>query len=149
VSEKGLASPTAVQQKVEPLVRNEKKAQIIIAQQMKGSTLEQIAQNAHQSVQRVDSLNFSAFVVPMLGNEPQFIGATFNKQMLNKVSSPIAGNSGVYAVRAEGVSGTANVGQTPEAQKEQMEQRLKQQVSQAASALHKAADIEDNRSKFY
>ncbi|MBV9962563.1 MAG: SurA N-terminal domain-containing protein [Parafilimonas sp.] len=149
VSEKGLASPTAVQQTVEPLVRNEKKAQIIIAQQMKGSTLEQVAQNAHQTVQRVDSLSFSAFVVPQLGNEPQFIGAAFNKQMLNKVSSPIAGNSGVYVIRPEGVSGTANVGQTPEMQKQQAEQMLKQQVSQEVSALRKAADIEDNRSKFY
>jgi peptidyl-prolyl cis-trans isomerase D len=62
---------------------------------MKGTTLEQVSQSAHQSVQRADSLSFSAFVVPALGNEPQFIGAAFNKQLLNKLSDPIAGNSGV------------------------------------------------------
>ncbi len=149
VSEKGLASPTAVQQTVEPVVRNEKKAKIIIAQQMKGSTLEQVAQNAHQPVQKVDSLNFSAFVVPVLGNEPQFIGASFNKQLLNKLSAPIAGNSGVFVLRSEGVSGTSNIGATAEMQKQQIEQMLKQQAGQAITALKKAADIKDYRSKFY
>jgi peptidyl-prolyl cis-trans isomerase D len=148
VSDKGLASPTAVQQIVEPLVRNEKKAKIIIAQ-MKGTTLEQVSQSTHQPVQKVDSLNFSAFVVPALGNEPQFIGATFNKQLLNKLSAPIAGNSGVYVVRSEGVSGTFGIGQTAAMQKQQIEQMLKQQAGQAVAALRKAADIQDNRSKFY
>jgi peptidyl-prolyl cis-trans isomerase D len=149
ISKKGLASPDAVQQSVEPLVRNEKKAKIIIAQQMKGSTLEQVAQSAHQTVQKIDSLNFSAFVVPALGNEPQFIGASFNKQLLNKLSAPVAGNSGVYVVHPEGVSGTSNIGQTAEIQKQQMEQMLKQQANQAVTALRKASDVKDYRSKFY
>ncbi|MEP6683121.1 MAG: SurA N-terminal domain-containing protein [Parafilimonas sp.] len=148
VSNKGLASPTAVQQSVEPLVRNEKKAKIIIAQ-MKGSTLQQVSQSAHQPVQKIDSLNFSSFVVQSLGNEPDFIGAAFNKQLLNKMSAPIAGNSGVYVVQSEGVSATSNIGQTAEMQKQQIEQTLKQQAGQAVTALRKAADVEDNRAKFY
>ncbi|MEP6465145.1 MAG: peptidylprolyl isomerase [Parafilimonas sp.] len=149
ISNKGLASPTAVQQIVEPIVRNEKKAKIIIAQQMKGTTLEQVSQNAHQPIAKVDSLNFSAFIVPALGNEPQFIGAAFNKQLLNKMSAPIAGNSGVYVVRSEGVSATSSIGQTAEMQQQQLLQTLKQQAGQAVTALRKAADIEDNRAKFY
>lgn len=149
VSSKGLASPAIVQQTVEPLVRNEKKAQLIIAKQMKGTTMEQVAQNAHQPVQNIDSVNFSAFVVPALGNEPQFIGAAFNKQLLNKMSTPIAGNAGVYVVRSEGVFGTSSLGQTAQLQKQQIEQMLKQQAVQAIAALKKAADIKDYRSKFY
>jgi len=149
ISEKGLASAGAVAQTVEPLVRNEKKAQIILAKDMKGSTLEQVSQNAHQAVQTIDSLNFNAFVVPGLGNEPQFIGASFNKQLLNKLSSPIAGNSGVYVVRSESVYAASNMGQTAIVQKQQTEQMLKQQASQAIAALRKAADITDNRAKFY
>lgn len=149
VSPKGLATPNSVRQSVEPLVRNEKKAQLIIAQQIKGSTLDEIAKNAKQTVQQVDSIAFSAFIVPGVGNEPQFIGAAFNKQILNKVSTPIAGHSGVFVVTSRGVTGAANMGQTAEIQKQQIEQRLKQQASQAVSALRKAADVDDNRSKFY
>ena len=149
ISKKGLASPMAVQQTVEPLVRNEKKAQVIIAQQMKGSTLDDISKNAHQPVQVADSINFSAFVVSSLGSETQLIGAAFNKQLLNKVSTPIAGHSGVFVVRSESVSGVSNLGQTAEIQRQQSEQMLKQQASQAITALRKAADVKDNRSKFY
>ncbi|HEX5153844.1 MAG TPA: peptidylprolyl isomerase [Parafilimonas sp.] len=149
VNKKGLATPNAVRISVEPVVRNEKKAKVIIEKQMKGATLEQVSQNAHQPVQTADSLSFSAFVVPALGNEPQFIGAAFNKQLLNKLSSPIAGNSGVYVVSSEGVSGASNIGQTAAMQKQQVEQMLKQQASQAITSLRKAADITDNRAKFY
>jgi len=130
------------------LVLNEKKAKII-EQQMKGTTLEQIAQSAHQQVQTADSLNFSAFIVPMLGSEPKFIGAAFNKQLLNKISAPIAGNGSVFVVRSEAVYGSAALGQTAQLQKQQLEQTLKQQASQSITALRKAADVKDDRSKFY
>jgi peptidyl-prolyl cis-trans isomerase D len=149
VSPKGLATPSAVRQSVEPIIRNEKKAQLIIARQIKGATLDEIAKNAKQTVQQADSIAFSAFIVPGVGNEPQFIGAAFNKQLLNKVSTPIAGHSGVFVVTSGGVAGAANMGQTAETQKQQIEQRLKQQASQAVAALRKAADIDDNRSRFY
>jgi len=149
INEKGLASPHAVKQVVEPLVRNEKKAQIIIAQQMKGSTLEEVAKNAHQQVQTVDSLSFKAFVVPGLDNEPQFIGASFNKQIQGKVSSPVAGIKGVFVLKGQGISGVANMGQTAEMQRTQMEQMLKQQTAQEVTVLRKAADVKDYRSKFF
>ena len=116
---------------------------------MKGASLQDVAKNSGQEVQTADSVNFSAFVVPALGSEPQFIGAAFNKQILNKLSDPIAGHSGVFVVRPEGVSGAGNLGQTAESQKQQTEQMLKQQASQAVMALRKAADVKDNRAKFY
>lgn len=149
INPKGLASPHAVQQIVEPLVRNEKKAQKIIAQQFKGSTLDQVAASTHQPVKNIDSLAFSAFTIPDLGSEPQFIGAAFNKQLQNKISSPIAGITGVFVVKSGGVTGVSNLGQTPETQKSQIEQMLKQQTMQEAGILKKAANIKDYRSKFY
>lgn len=149
INKKGLSAPEAVRQTVEPVVRNEKKAQMIIGRQMKGSTLEQLSQNSHQAVQTADSLSFSAFVVPALGNEPKFIGAAFNKQLLHKVSIPIAGNGGVFAVRSENVSGISTIGQTADMQKQQMEQILRQQANQSVMALRKASDVEDYRAKFY
>ncbi len=149
VSAKGLASPNSVQSTVEPLVRNEKKAKIIIDKQIKGSSLQLVAQSAHQSVQNADSLSFGAFIVPAIGNEPKFIGAVFNKQLLHKMSDPVAGNAGVFVVQSEGAFAAASLGQTAELQKQQLEQMLKQQASQAITALRKAADVEDDRYKFY
>ncbi len=149
INKKGISMAQAVQQTVEPLVQNEKKANIIINKNFKGSTLEQVAASAHQPVKNIDSLAFTAFVVPQVGNEPAFIGAAFNKQTVNKLSSPIAGNQGVYVIKNNGVTGVSNIGQTAEAQKAQAEQMLKQQAGQAIALLKKAADIKDYRSKFY
>jgi len=69
--------------------------------------------------------------------------------MLNKMTAPVAGHSGVFVVRPEGVYGVSNLGQTAETQKQQIEQMLKQQLQQAVTALRKAADVEDDRAKFY
>lgn len=149
INEKGTSSVQAVRQTVEPLVRNEKKAQIIISTQMKGNSLQEVSSNAHQPVKNVDSLSFNSFIVPDLGNEPTFIGAAFNKQLLNKTSSPIAGNQGVFVVQSGGVTGVSNIGQTADAQKNQNEQMLKQQTGQEIAVLKKAADIKDYRFKFY
>ncbi len=149
INKKGVSMAQAVQQTVEPLVRNEKKADIIINKDFKGNMLEQVAASAHQPVKNVDSLAFTSFVVPELGNEPAFIGAAFNKQIVNKISSPIAGNQGVFVVKSNGVTGVSNIGATVEAQKAQAEQMLKQQAGQAITLLKKAADIKDYRSKFY
>ncbi len=149
INRKGVSTAQGVQQTVEPLARNEKKANIIINKDFKGSTLEQVAASTHQPVKNVDSLAFTSFVVPQLGNEPAFIGAAFNKQTINKISNPIAGNQGVFVVKSSGVSGVSSIGQTVEAQKAQAEQMLKQQAGQAITLLKKAANIKDYRSKFY
>lgn len=149
INEKGTSSVQAVRQTVEPLVRNEKKAQIIISTQMKGNSLQALSSSSHQPVKNVDSLAFNSFIVPGLGNEPTFIGAAFNKQLINKTSSPIAGNQGVFAVQSSGVTGVSNIGQTSDVQKSQIEQMLKQQTGQEVAVLKKASDIKDYRSKFY
>jgi peptidyl-prolyl cis-trans isomerase D len=149
ISVKGLASPNSVQSTVEPLVRNEKKAQIIINKKIKGNSLQQVAQSAQQTVQNADSLSFGAYIIPAVGNEPKFIGAAFNKQLLHKMSDPIAGNSGVFVVQSEGAFAAPALGQTADIQKQQLEQMLKQQASQAITSLRKAADVEDDRYKFY
>ena len=149
INRKGTSIAQAVQPTVEPLVRNEKKAQLIINKNFKGNTLEQVAANAHQPVKNIDSVSFTAFIVPELGNEPQFIGAAFNKQLINKISDPIAGNQGVYVVKSGGVTGVSSIGQTAASQKNQVEQMLKQQAGQAIALLKKSADIKDYRSKFY
>jgi hypothetical protein len=52
-------------------------------------------------------------------------------------------------VRSEAVYGSAALGQTAQLQKQQLEQTLKQQASQSITALRKAADVKDDRSKFY
>lgn len=146
----GLMLAQAARQIVEPIVRNEKKAQQIISTKIKGKTLDEISRSAATSVQTADSISFQAFVIPNLGNEPKIIGAAFNKQIQNKVSDPIAGNSGVFVIRGEGISATSSLESNPTTLRQTLETQLKSQIGYTSlNALHDAASIKDYRFKFY
>lgn len=146
----GLKPAAAVRSEVEPVIRNEKKAQQLINAKMKGSTLEEIARSAGTNVQTADSISFQAFVIPNVGNEPKMVGAAFNKQLQGKVSAPIAGINNVFVVRGEGISATSSFTSNPTSVRESLENQLKSQAgSSSLNALHDAADIKDYRSTFY
>lgn len=150
VSKPGLQNAVFARPMVEPLIRNEKKAQQIIDTKFKGTTLEQYAQSAGTSVQLADSISFQAFVINGIGNEPKIIGAAFNKQLQGKASTPIAGISGVFAIKGESIFASSAFGATADMLKEQQLNQMKSQISyRSMSALKDAADIVDNRANFY
>ncbi len=150
INKEGLPDAATVRESVEPLVRDEKKAKTIIDTKMKGTTLEEISRNAGSPVEVADSIAFSGFVIPNVGNEPLIIGASFNKQIQGKVTQPIAGYTGVFVVRGEGISAVPSLGANAEAQREGLMNTLKQQVGfRFMESLKKGSDIEDNRSTFY
>lgn len=145
----GLPDAASVRQYVEPIVRNEKKAQMIINTKFKGNTLENFAQSAGVQIQHADSVYFASPFIKGVGNEPKVVGAAFNKTLLNKASAPLAGNAGVFAVSSKGVS-AVGMASSPEQARMQLRQALLQQVGQSAfGALVEAADIKDFRSTFY
>lgn len=150
INPKGPATVESAKMNVEALVRNEKKAQIIINTKFKGNTLADIAKSAGDSVRVVDSLAFTGYQFGSEGNEPKAIGTAFNKQLQNKISAPIAGNSGVFVIMGQGISATSSLGSNADMQRTQLESMLKQQAGQNITALLKEdADIDDNRSEFY
>ena len=95
----GVQSAAEARIMVEPTVRNKKKAALLSAKFGKYANLEEAAKNIGQEVSAVDSIRFSDNFKPGFGNELILIGAAFNKGYQEKVSSPLFGNTGVYAVR--------------------------------------------------
>jgi peptidyl-prolyl cis-trans isomerase D len=151
VSDKGLMSVAKARATAEPLIISEKKAQQIIASKFKGgSTIEQIAQSAGVSVQRADSVGFAQPFIAGIGNEPKVAGAAFNKSLQNKVSEPIAGNTGVFVIKGESITALPNTNMDIEGLRKQMEMQQRQMASyQSIEALKKAAEVKDNRFDFY
>jgi peptidyl-prolyl cis-trans isomerase D len=150
IDKKGLMSVAKARLMAEPFIRNEKKAQMIISTKLKaGGTLEAIATAVGVGVMRADSVSFAQPFIPNIGNEPKVAGAAFNKALQGKVSEPIAGNTGVFVIRVEGIS--AMPGMTnAEDQRRQMEMQQKQMGGyRTMQALRKAADVDDNRFEFY
>jgi len=148
ISKPGLPAVSVLRPQVENIVRNEKKAKQIIDTKFKGTTLEAIATSAATTVQKADSLIFTNAFIPGAGMETKVVGAAFNKDLKGKVSSPIAGTSGVYAIRVENIGAKVGVVDA-ESTKQSLLQNIKMAMYRGNDALKKAASITDNRSKIY
>jgi peptidyl-prolyl cis-trans isomerase D len=146
---KGLMNAFTAKPSVESLVRNEKKARKIIAEKFKGNTLEAYAQSSGMTIARADSLMFISSFIPNIGMESKVAGAAFNRNMLNKVTEPIAGTSGVFGVRVELIGARPTSG-TAEDIRKNLESQLKSGGGyNAIGALRKAANIKDYRFTFF
>jgi peptidyl-prolyl cis-trans isomerase D len=148
ISKKGLPTAAVARKQVEMFVKNEKKAKQIIETKFKGSTLEEYAASSGVQLQKLDSLTFASPYMPVLGYEPKFLGAAFNKDLQGgKVIAPIAGNQGVLALRIEGNIGTKATTTDNETIKQGLLRTLQGIGQGSMGALRKSAKIEDNRLK--
>lgn len=144
---KGLMSVEAAKPVVENMIKDQKKAEII-KKTFKGNSLETYAASSNVTIARADSVNFNYSMVPGLGNEPNVVGAAFNKSLINKVSEPFAGNSGVFVVSVNNISAIQSQ-QDPNLIKDELLNRTRSSFFRSAAGLRKAATIEDNRYKIY
>jgi len=144
---KGLMSVESAKPTVENIIKDQKKAEII-KKTFKGTSLDAYAASAKVSVASADSINFNYSMVPGLGNEPKIVGAAFNKSLLNKVSEPFAGNSGVFVISVNNIGATQSQ-QDPNLFKDELLNRTRSIFFRSSVGLRKAAKIVDNRFKVY
>jgi len=148
----GLMPVDIARPQVEPLIRNQKKAEQIINKIKNQTTLDAISKNTNQGIQRIDSVQFSSPFIPNVGQELKVIGASFNKENQKKESAPIAGNGGVFVIKVENIRAVPN----PNFDVNQMRIQLLQQQQGALTnpqmlltILKKSSEIKDNRHKFF
>lgn len=145
IHEKGLMSAEEAKPMVEMIIKNQKKAEKLISK-MKGSSLDAIAKANNVTVQNVPAASIDNPSIPA-GYEPKVVGTAIGTAK-GKNSAPVEGNTGVYVVRSNGVTKAAKPANYDEYIK-----RVKGMASQAAGSiiptLKNAADITDNRAKFY
>lgn len=149
IDKEGTMTAAKARPQVEFIIRNKQKADQIIKKIGKANTLEATASATATQVQRADSISFASPVIPNVGQEPKVVGATFNKQLLSKVTPPIAGNGGVFVIKPERVSAKPNINGSLEQQRLGMQMQMKSMSGfRSLEALKKSADVKDNRSKF-
>lgn len=147
IEKEGLVSAEAARPQVEGIIRDQKKAEKIKSN-LRGGSLEAIATNAKANVQRADSIGFNYSMIPGIGNEPKIVGAAFNKSLINKISEPIAANTGVFVISVNGM-GAKPAQQDPAFFKDELLQRTRSVLFRSSIALKKVAKIVDNRAKLY
>lgn len=152
INEKGTTSVSKARMMVEPLLRNQKKGEEISKKLGNITSLEAAATAmGNVQVETADSVHFSGNPPsPLIGSEPKVLGAAFNPANKGKVSPAIPGNNGVYVIRVNNVSATALSDANVADQREQRYMQIKMRGAGAyQQALILAADIKDNRAKFY
>lgn len=151
VNKEGTMTPAKARMLVEPLLINEKKAELIKKKIGNITTLEAAAKVLNKTIETVDSIRFNGQGSPVLGFEPKVIGASFNKANLNKVvPEAISGTQGVYVMRVDNQTAVPVPPLNVEQERTMRYMQAKQQVRfQSLQALRNAAKIKDNRSKFY
>ena len=148
VNKAGLPSASSVRSMLEPILRNQKKAEQIKKQMGTVTDLNVVASKFNQPVQPADSLRFSGGGA--LGYETRVLGAIFNPANKGKVCPEgIAGQAGVYAIRTDAVFTGAVDNAGIEQQRQMLEMQARQMFRSPVEVLQKRADIKDYRAKFY
>ncbi len=149
-NKEGLMPAYKARSTVEFIVRNEKKAEQIKAKLSgKTSTLEAAAGALGVQVMNADSISFASPFIPNVGQEPRVIGASFDKEFQAKVSTPIVGNGGVFVIKVNNVSAQSTGMNIEQQRLAMMQQARSTGAYRSLEALKKAANIKDNRAKFF
>lgn len=156
VREKGIAPLEQVKSYIEPLVKREKKAEILI-EKMKNNIngindINQLSIKLNTVVDTIDYLTFSSNNIPNFGQEPIVVGNIFAIAK-NTLSKPIKGEQAVYAIFIDNIK---------EAEQEDDFSPWKAQVTgffksrlmnpqndDVYNALRRKAKINDNRRYYY
>lgn len=156
ITDEGTQDAATARAAVEGIVRNQKKAEIIIKKIGVNPTPESAASAYNKQAQTAGADSSIIFngpngpIIPNLGMEPKVIGACFNKEYQAKPSLPFAGSNGVFVVKVNSI-GTKAV-ENPEITVQSVANKkaaLKTQiVSGWFEGLKNQATIKDNRSKF-
>jgi peptidyl-prolyl cis-trans isomerase D len=146
--EKGIATLDQVKKYIEPLVKREKKAEIIIKKvnSAAGSTkdINALALKLNTTVDTAANLTFQAYNYPKYGPEPELIGTIFTLKP-NVISGAVKGNMAVYIVNVDGFTAPPPV-QNINAVKAQLGSYFQQRIgNEVFTTLKDKAEIKDNR----
>lgn len=145
INEKGLQPIETARLKVEPILKNQKKAAILIAK-AKDDSLENIARNNNTTVQNASQVSIENALISGAGYEPKVVGIAMSTEV-NKIAAPIEGVNGVYIVKTTNITKAL-----PSNDYSQQLATLKSQGQNATgkifNVLKDNADIEDNRARF-
>lgn len=153
INEKGTTPFERAKSLIEPLVRREKKAEILVKRfeeaAKQENNMQAIATKLSASVEEMPDLLFSMVNLPNYGREPKVVGEIFTLDE-NQMSKPIAGEMAVYLFRIEKYT-------VREPQEEDLKgiQRVltnnfrSRATREATKVIEDNAKIEDNRMMFY
>lgn len=146
--EEGLMSSGLASLSVLPILKNKKKAKIIIDNNKKFKSLEELASSNELEIINVSALNQSTPIVAQAGFEPKIIGTAFGLD-IDGVSSLFEGETGVYMIKLNNIKNAEDV-DSYSAFENQITNKLRTNLDfNVIQSLKKSAEISDNRKEYY
>lgn len=146
INEKGVLPIEEAKVSVLPIVRNEKKAELI-RKKMEGATLEAVAQKTGSAVASAVDVTVANPMIANVGAEPKVVGKAFGLTA-GKTSGLIDGELGVFMVRTKAIAKAAALPNYTAFTARLTTEARQQAQGRLSTALKDNADIEDNRSEF-
>lgn len=148
IKNKGQLPFEEVKDRIEQKVKNEKKAEYILAKINGASDVDGVASALGSNVENAAALNFSSFSVPGIGPDTKILGTAF---ALNEgeQSPVITGENGVYIIRIDKVvpaDENANLDMIKDQNRRTLAGRVNYEVFEA---LKQKGGVDDRRHKFF
>ena len=120
-----------------------------IVSEMKGSTIEEVAQNLGTEVVPFEDVRYGSFFIRNMGVEPRVIGAITATEQTNTLSEPVKGNVGAYVFVVTDIQ-EAETPQSIEAEKVRAEASSQGMIQRRLFAfLEQMSNVEDLRGKYF
>ena len=146
--DKGLMPARLATLTVTPILKNQKKAEIIISENKKYTTLEDLSASNNLEIINVSALNQITPVVSQAGFEPKLVGTAFGLE-IGQTSNLIEGETGVYLVKLNSLNSVEEI-ESYSAFENQLTTKLRTNLDfNIVQSLKKSADVVDNRSDYY
>jgi len=146
-SEAGLMSAEDASATVTPILRNEKKAKMIM-DKITGTELNDIAAAQGQNAKAATAVNRKNPTIPGVGEEPKVVGTAFGLAQ-GATSKPITGEKGVFIVKVTAIENAPDLANYRADATEAATRTANQATSKLVEALKKSVEITDNRATFY
>ncbi|SDB66006.1 peptidyl-prolyl cis-trans isomerase D [Flavobacteriaceae bacterium MAR_2010_188] len=147
ISKEGLMSPEDLPTNIVQEIRNKKKAEII-RKKITGNTVDEIAASQNVTVQTSTAVNMKTPTLLGAGEEPMVVGYAFGLKQ-GQTSKLINGNKGVYMIEVTQRTEAPKLDNYQAVMKRLSNTKTGVSQNKAYDALKAAADIEDNRARFY
>ena len=120
-----------------------------IVSEMKGSTIEEVAQNLGTEVVPFEDVRYGSFFIRNMGVEPRVIGAITATEQTNTLSEPVKGNVGAYVFVVTDIQ-EAETPQSIEAEKVRAEASSQGMIQRRLfDFLEQMSNVEDLRGKYF
>ena len=148
IREKGFTPFEDTKENIEPEVRKHMKAEKMM-EEMKGMTVEAVAQKFGAKTDTLTNINFSSFSLPGLGFIEPKINAVALATEVNAVSEPIEGNNGVYVIKVLNKTAAPEKQDMENEKLAKMQEYMRNYSARMSNAVKKITKMDDRRAKFF